>query len=429
MGKKHLIIGCGSAALNALEALRAINQEDEVKLVTREELMPYSPSALPFLLTERIQEADLWLRDGSFFERMKSTPVLGKELEKIRTGEKKVFYRDGSSEGYDSLLIATGSTPVVRKIKGLEATGCLTFRTFYDYRAIKDVLKAKGLEKGGGVVIYGGGLVALELAIPLLKAGYEVDLVVRSRLLRSYVDKDLGQRIREILWANRARVHEGCTIEEVKRDSKGWLGGLSNGEFIRSHTPLLLALGVQPAKEFLQDSGIKTGQGIIVDKRMRTNVKDVYAAGDVAEAQEFFHGKRGLSGILPSAVRQGKVAGTNMGGGDMEYEGWIPMNLFNVFGHLVFSVGLSQGDRVEVMEDREQDKGPYKQMFFRNDRLVGARFMDVAVDPGVFLYLIEKRIDVGPYKELMFSRPRETSRWLMLREEEGLMGRGEGRKG
>ena len=140
MGKKHLIIGTGSAALSALESLRAINQEDEIKLVTREEMMPYSPTALPFLLSGRLKEADLWLRDDTFFEKLNSSLVLGKEVVEVIPVEKRVLYKDGSHDAYDTLLIASGSQPVVLKIKGIEETGYITFHTFYDYRAIKKAL-------------------------------------------------------------------------------------------------------------------------------------------------------------------------------------------------------------------------------------------------------------------------------------------------
>lgn len=158
-------------------------------------------------------------------------------------------------------------------------------------------------------------------------------------------------------------------------------------------------------------------EGVIVDGRMKTNWEDIYAAGDVAEAPEFFFGKRGLSGILPSAVRQGKVAGLNMGGGDTEYMGSIPMNMFNFFGHVVFSIGLSRADEVQVVEDTEQGNGHFKELCFMEDRLVGACFLDVKVDPGIFLYLIENRVDVGSYKDLLLEKPKETSRWLMLEAE------------
>lgn len=415
--KRHLIIGTGSAALSALESLRGINQDDEVKLVTKESVMPYSPTALPFLLSDRIKEANLWLKDGTFFEKMKGSHVLGKEVVKVVSEERKVLYKDGTDDNYDTLLIASGSGPVVREIKGLEETGYNTFHTFYDYRAIKKALSDKGLKSKGSVVIYGGGLVAAELAIPLLEAGHSVDLVVRSRILRSYVTKEIGDRVGEILREHGAKIHDGCVVEEVKRNGSGVDVALSNGKTLHSEIDILIALGVEPATAFLEGSGITLNEGVIVDRGMRTNVDGIFAAGDVAEAPEFFFGKRGLSGILPSAVRQGKVAGLNMGGGEGEYSGWIPMNMFNFFGHVVFSVGLSRDDRVEVLEDVDHSRGTFKELCFEEESLVGARFLDVKVDPGVFLYLIEHRVQVGPYRDMLLDKPRETSRWLMLEAE------------
>ncbi|MBW1799443.1 MAG: FAD-dependent oxidoreductase [Deltaproteobacteria bacterium] len=417
MGKKHLIIGTGSAALSALESLRGCNREDEVTLVTREPLMPYSPTALPFLLSERIKEADLWLRDGTFFEKLDSTLVLDKEAVKVVPDDRKVIYGDGTEDRYDTLLLATGSRPVLRDIKGLEETGYITFHTFYDYRAIRKALEGKGLKSKGNVVIYGGGLVAAELAIPLIEAGYGVEIVVRSRLLRSYVNPRMGARIENILKENGAVVHQGCVVDDIAGNADGTDITLSNGRVLHSRINILMALGVEPAVSFLEGSGIEVNEGIVVDDHMRTSKEGIYAAGDVAEAPEFFYGKRGLSGILPSAVRQGKVAGVNMGGGDAAYPGWIPMNMFNFFGHVVFSVGLSSEDEVQVIEDVDSQKGQCKELCFQEEKLVGARFLDVKADPGVFLYLIENRVNVEQYKDLLLEKPRETSRWLMLEAE------------
>lgn len=146
---------------------------------------------------------------------------MGKEVVEVIPGEKKLLFRDGSHDAYDTLLIASGSKPIVRKIKGLEETGYITLHTFYDYRAIKKALEKKGLKEKGNVVIYGGGLVAAELTIPLLEVGVRVELVIRSRLLRSYVNPDVGNRIEEILINQGAQVHKGCTVQELKRNAHG----------------------------------------------------------------------------------------------------------------------------------------------------------------------------------------------------------------
>ena len=147
---------------------------------------------------------------------------------------------------------------------------------------------------------------------------------------------------------------------------------------------------------------------------MRTNLPNVFAAGDVAESADFFTGRRGLNPILPGAVCQGRVAGRNMVDQITEYEGSLPMNTFNFFGHLAVSVGKSEpseGDDVFVKKDGK--RGTYRKLLFREDRLLGAAFLDTDVDAGVFQYLIRRKVNLGQHKKRLVEAPREASLWLM----------------
>jgi len=120
-----------------------------------------------------------------------------------------------------------------------------------------------------------------------------------------------------------------------------------------------------------------------------------------------------VNAILPNAAEQGKIAGSNMAGMVMEYEGWLPMNAFKFFGHLAVSVGKaspSAGD--EVLAETRGENG-YRRLICNNGLLLGATFIDTDVNTGVFQYLIRKRVDVGPHKEMLLRAPRETSLWLM----------------
>ncbi len=178
-------------------------------------------------------------------------------------------------------------------------------------------------------------------------------------------------------------------------------------------------MGVRPRLDAVQGSGIAVGQGILVDRRMRTNAENIYAAGDVAEAPSFLDGRPGVSAILPNAIGQGAVAGTNMAGSQCEYEGWLPMNLLTLDGKLIFSIGSAAQDVDELMEKSDDDRRKFERLSFQGGRLVGTMFVNVDVDPGVFTCLIKKRLDVGKHKQALFDRPRRVSRWLMMVGERG----------
>ena len=134
------------------------------------------------------------------------------------------------------------------------------------------------------------------------------------------------------------------------------------------------------------------------------------------EARAFFFGQEGVNAIAPTAIQQGKVAGANMAGEETEDRGWIPMNVFRFFGHTTFSIGLSSQSSSQIL--KQKDKADvYKELVIQENRLVGARFIDAEVDPGIFRYLMEEKVDVGPYKEVLLERPREMSRWLAMQAE------------
>ena len=413
MARKHLIIGCGSAALSALEKVRSIAPDDQVKLVTMEDSPPYSPTALPYLLSGRVPEEALWMRPEGYFEKMKANLARGKEVAQVLPGSKEVVYQDGEKEGYDTLLIATGSEPIRPPIKGLAEAGFLGFRTIEDCRALSGKLNGKKR-----LAVLGGGLIGMEVAIALLEKGHQVHIVEKEpRLLPLYFDVQAEALIRDVFQREGAHLHTGMEATEVRRVNGAVQIGLSGAGSLEADL-LVTAVGVRAKTSFLNSSGIKVNRGVVVNRQMRSSVPDVYAAGDVAEAPGFFD-EVGLNPILPSAVAQGKAAGAAMAGQPEPYDGWIPMNVFNFFGCMAFSVGLSmpQGDSFEVTTASDGQAGSYRKLVTREGRLVGAMFLNVASDPGVFSYLVRKRIDLEGYQAALLEKPREVGRHLMMANE------------
>jgi NAD(P)H-nitrite reductase large subunit len=408
--KKHLIIGASIAALSALEEIRRITSEDEVKLVTMEDYPAYCPASLPHLLTGRIAEAELWMKDEDYFKNLGSTLVRGKEVTKVIPEKKEVVYRDGSSENYDTLLVASGAEPVKLPIKGLEEVEVLGYRTLDDHRSLLRKLEGKS-----DVAILGAGLVGMKLAAELLERGCQVSIIEKEqRVLPLYLDEEAEIYIRDVFTDHKARFFVGKAATEVKKKNGRVEVILSDGSAVDADI-LINAAGVKSRVSFLEGTEVKVDNGILVDRKMRTGVDDIYAAGDAAEAQCFFTGKQEMNAIIPSAVIQGEVAGANMAGKDVEYEGGISMNIFNYFGNKGFSIGLSvpQGNSHQVLKQKDDKKRRFKKLVFDGDRLVGGMFLNEDIDPGIILYLIERRIDMSPHREALFERTRPLSDpWL-----------------
>jgi phenylglyoxylate dehydrogenase epsilon subunit len=411
--KKHVIIGCGTAGLAAVKEIRRLAPEDEIIMITKESHLPYSLAALPYLVSGKVKESDLWLVDEDYLSKMGCILLRDKEVSEIHPEKKRLNYKDGGSTSYDTLLIASGSQPARTDISGLEQVSPLYFHTLEDYELLRQRLINKE-----DVVIYGAGLVAIELAVALLEANHRVKIVVRSRVLRLYFDQIAGNMIENMLIARGAQIYKGQVIDEVGKSKEKIEIILSDGTHLDADI-MVIALGVKPATSFLAGSGIELSDGVIADRSLRTNIKDVYVAGDVAETHNFFTGQLGVSPILPSAIEQGKIASSNMAGEKCEYAGWIPSNMFNFFGNTAFSVGLSMpiDNGFQTLTERDNKKMQLKKLVYDGDKLVGGMFLNVDVNLGLMLYLIKKRVDIGAYKQMLFEQPKEISRWLVLETE------------
>jgi NAD(P)H-nitrite reductase large subunit len=207
--RKHLIIGCGSAALSALEIIRRITSEDEVKLVTMDDFPPYSPASLPYLLSGGITEAELWMKDKNYAKNLETTLVMGKEVVEVIQEKQKVIYQDGSSDYYDTLLVASGSEPDNPTIEGLQDVGFHSFRTLADCRCLMRQLEGKE-----NVVILGAGMVGIKIALALIERGCQVSVIERKdSILPEYFDEEAELYIRETLVEHKARFFTSSDVE------------------------------------------------------------------------------------------------------------------------------------------------------------------------------------------------------------------------
>jgi phenylglyoxylate dehydrogenase epsilon subunit len=393
--------------------MRKLGSEDEVKLVTMENHPPYSPMSLPYLLSGTIKEAEIYLTENNFFDKMNATLVTGRRAERIVPQDKSVIYDNGESETYDTLLIASGSEPIRPRIKGLDETDFLGFHTLSEYHELVGMLS-----EDTEVAILGAGLVGMEVAAALSERGHKVTILEKEKeVLPLSFDPSVGTYISHIFSEQGIGIFTGKEVTEIKREQNRVEIVCTKGHIF--HADLMVTcVGVASRLSMLDGSGVETNRGILVDRRMSTNIQGIYAAGDVAEAPHFLTGQNGSSPILPSAVEQGKIAGSNMIGEDAVYPGWLPMNVYNFFGHLAASIGEfepSRGD--EVLVEKDDDKMQYRKIICRDDRLVGANFFNIDLDAGVMQYLIKNRVDMGPHKERLMEKPKEVSMWLMLEAE------------
>jgi phenylglyoxylate dehydrogenase epsilon subunit len=374
---KHLIIGAGPAALAAAKAIRSTDKSAEIKLVTREETLPYSPAMLPYLISQELSEQDLFVKGREALAAMNIQLVRGKEVVNIIPGRKEVEYAGGEREAYDKLLIATGAAPQVPPVRDLAVDQIYTFRTFRDFERLQQTLGKKQ-----EIAIYGAGLVAVEAAEKLCLAGHAVTIIARSSLLRKYFDPQSVAVLEKAFAKHGGKVLAQSTLDAVKKTGDKLALQLSGGRTLTVDR-LLVATGVA-ANMVAGDLIAVAAGGLKVGRHMETNLPDVYAAGDVAAAPSFDNTENAPCPILPEAVQQGKVAGANMAGKVTEYKGWIAGNYLRCFDEHLFSIGTTDAPAGAGYETFEKADGTgFLKLVVKDSVLVGAEGLNQKyVHPG-----------------------------------------------
>jgi phenylglyoxylate dehydrogenase epsilon subunit len=411
--KQYVIVGDGPAGMNAAEVLRTKDPESKILVVGQESSWPYSPTVLPYFISGKVRERDLYLARGDFFIKRKIDLIRGNGVVSVLPEEEKVFLKDGSSHRYDALILAQGGSPNLPDIPGLKKSHPLVLRTFSDAKNLKT--KARRVTKA---IIMGAGLIGMQAAQALSEMGLSVSVVeMMGQVLPGYFDRKAAAIIQRVYELHRVRFHLSTRIEGVEFRNGQYLLQIRGGGALQA--PLLLvATGVSPNIEILRGSGIELDKGVLIDSAMRTNIPNIFAAGDVTQAKGFWGEGKVNQPILIHAVDQGRMAAAGVLGEKVSPSGNISMNLFHFFGHLGLSIGLvspDDRDRFEVYETHHPSKKKYLRFVFEGDRLAGVMAINAVLDAGILLQMIRRRISLNGEKREFLKRPLEMGRkWMCL---------------
>ena len=337
-------------------------------------------------------------------------------MRKVNADQSAVELADGSAIGFDKLLLATGAAPLMPAIPGLAGLKYHVLRTLADALALR-----AALPRVKRAVVLGGGLIGMHAAENLAKGGVQVSVVeLQPHVLSGYFDAEASAIIEKVFAANGVRLLTGKSVASVAAQGEGCRAKLADGAELEADL-LLVATGVAPVTDFLEGSGIETERGVLVDEHMRTNVANIWAAGDVAQARGFFTHERIINGILPDAVDQGRIAGMAMAEdpGSKTYAGGVPLNTYSFFGQQAVSVGVHEGaleqTGVELQRQVDAAQNRYLKIVLKDGRLAGIFGVNSAFDPGIMWELILRAIDLGEDKLAFLRSPQDTARALMSR--------------
>ncbi|NUR12197.1 MAG: NAD(P)/FAD-dependent oxidoreductase, partial [Bradyrhizobium sp.] len=335
------------------------------------------------------------LRPADWWRHRGVTVRYGYRVTEIDTGRRELKIAGEESMEYSKLVLATGSTPLRLNVSGADLAGVHTFR---DTRDVDLLLTLAAARKR--VVVVGGGLLGLEAAYGLAKAGAPVTLLhLMDRLMERQLDgpaadllKTLVERkgIRILLNASTARIHGDGHVEAVE---------LADGSRIEADA-VIFAAGIKPNDALAKEAGIAVNRGVVVNDVMQTSSPDIFALGECAEHRGTCYG------LVEPAYEQARVLARHLAGRPAAYQGSVVSTNLKVSGVSVFSAGDfmgGEGSESLVLTDRK--RGTYKKLVIADGRLTGAVLIGDTVDALWYLELIRNRDKVAAIRtDMMFGR-------------------------
>lgn len=375
---KYLIIGNSTAAVACIEALRSVDTQGEICVLSKENRACYGRPTISYCLAGLTDRAHMNYRPADFYEKNAVELRLGVSAESIEPVKKRVTASDGNVYPYDKLLVATGSRPFVPPAEGLDKVkNAFTFMSYDDMEALN-----KALSHEKEVVVIGAGLIGLKCVEGILDRVKKVTVVdLADRVLPSVTDADSAALVQKHLEDKGVNFILGDCAVSYNGNSVT----LKSGKTLPFDI-LVTAAGVRANTSLVADAGGKVNRGILVDTRQRTSLKDVYAAGDCTEGFDSSIGAPRVLALMPNAYMQGKTAGLNMAGFDSGYTDAIPLNAVGFFGLHMLSAGVYEGECIE-----SRGENLLKKLFVKDGVLKGFILINDINRAGIYTSLVRNK--------------------------------------
>ena len=395
----YVIIGNSASGIAAIEAIREHDKKNSITVISDEPYPNYSRPLISYLLGKKVAADRMSYRGKDFYEDNKVELFLNEKVTKLDPKKKWVILSGRQKILFNKLLIATGGTPIIPKIKGSDLGGVFTFTKLSDAQRIETYIKTNGVKEA---VVIGGGLIGLKGTEALIELKIKVTIVeLADRILSATFDQKASGLIERALEKIGCRLLTNNTIVEIKSKNKKINEVILKDKKIIPASLAIIAIGVRPNIKLVENTPITTNKGILVDNFMQTSVKDIYAAGDCCEAKDLLLDINRPIAIWPVAVKQGKIAGYNMAGVKKEYPGNFAMNSVELCGFATISMGETspKGKDYQVLVYFNDEKSVYKKIVLKNNRIVGAILVGDIERAGIYTGLIEDKVDTTSFKE------------------------------
>ena len=395
--KKYVILGASAAGVNAIGAIRSLDNTGLITLVSEDDAI-YSRCILHHFLSGARDEKALQFIDDDFIPKHKVNWKKGVRAVSLDPSARQVTLSDGSAEPYDKLLVATGAQTAFPPIPGMQGENAVRAAGIYGLRTLDDARKIKAAAKNAtSIVILGGGLIGIDAASGLLHRGKPITLIEgQHNMLPLQLDKTAAQGYEQMFSNHGGKQYYHVMVKEITKDANGAVSGVTLSAGTRIECDMIVcATGVKANVNVLDNSGIIVdAKGLVFNGRGETNDSAVYGAGDVG----------GKNPIWPLAVKEGIIAGANMAGASMEHTDFFgSKSAMSFWGIKTLSMGIHTPPDTTYTIEIEQRDGAYKKIVHKNGKIYGALIQGDLSYAGILTQLIAQKIDVSRVKKSLFS--------------------------
>lgn len=379
--KKYIILGTDDAAMAAVNSIRMIDTDAEIKMVSRETYKPYSTSLLPSYISGELDEEALFFKGQNEIKKLNIDYVVSDKTE-ILSDSKEVMYKDGTKNQYDKLLITQNNSD--RPSIDLEGISVYNLATFEGCKSLKEQLK-----KNVRLAILGNDELAVQFAAKISQMGVQVTIVTGEKSLLTYFNESMRLRILALLQNKGIKIICETSVERAEKAANG------TSLMLKDHESILV--------DCVATATINTPideKNLCSDEYFKTSVDDIYAALSYQD--------------VPEAVVQGKIAGLNMAGEKIKYTTLIKRVSVKVFDEDFFHVGLVHDSYNKPCRTLKDKKDNSIALICCDDQLVCIDAVNQKfIHPGVFSYLIRNHVSIKNYEKLLVEKTRETALYLM----------------
>ncbi|MDD3921511.1 MAG: FAD-dependent oxidoreductase, partial [Eubacteriales bacterium] len=344
---KTVIIGGVAGGASCAARLRRLDETAEIILLERGEYISYANCGLPYHVGDVIKSRNAILLQTPEAMRKKfnvdvrvQNEVLAIDRAKKTVTVKELPTGRTYEESYDTLVLATGSSPLRPKIPGIDSPRIKTLWTVPDTDELRTLVQERGVKTAA---VIGGGFIGLEMAENLHHAGINVSIIEMLDQVMAPLDYEMAQLLHENITQNGVKLYLGDGVSSFTDKENGAIITLASGKTVNAEL-VILSIGVRPNGALAKsaDLAVNARGGVVVDEFLRTSDPSIYAVGDVIEVEDFIAKERTMIPLAGPANKQGRIAADNICGGSETYNGTLGTSVAKVFDLTAASTGANE---------------------------------------------------------------------------------------